>query len=175
MTQEERDNSLTEKAQEVEEKEDIGALKQALAEAKTKAETNLAGWQRAQADYINYKRRSEQEKEETVKFANVELILSLLPVLNDLETAFTTIPPEIAGSSWIEGMKLIMRKLQSTLEAQGLSLIEALGKPFDPRFHEAVAQIEGEEGIVVKEIQKGYQFRDRVIRHSKVIVGKGYG
>ena len=67
-----------------------------LAEAKAKAEANLAGWQRAQADFINYKRRSEQERQELSQFANAVLILSLLPVLDDLERAFSAIPPRLA-------------------------------------------------------------------------------
>jgi molecular chaperone GrpE len=158
---------------EVTEIEDIETLRQALTEVKAKAEANLAGWQRAQADFINYKRRSEQEKEEIGKFANSVLMLNLLPILDDLERAFISIPTRLAKLSWVDGIKLIERKLGAILEAQGLSPIKALGEPFDPMLHEAVRQDKGKEGIVVEELQKGYKFYDRVIRPSKVVVGNG--
>jgi len=173
MKQEEPNEGLTNEAPEVTEVEDVEALKQALAEEREKAETNLAGWQRAQADFINYKRRAEQEKEEISKFANSVLMLNLLPILDDLERAFTAIPPRSAKASWVEGMRLIERKLRTTLEAQGLSQIKALGEPFDPNFHEAMMQGKGKEGIVVEEVQKGYKLHDRVIRPAKVVVGNG--
>jgi molecular chaperone GrpE len=153
--------------------EDIESLKQALAEEKEKAEANLAGWQRAQADYVNYKRRSEQEKEEISQFANAILVLNLLPILDDWERALASVPDDQADLSWIEGIRLIERKLRGVLEAQGLSPIEAVGQPFDPNLHEAAMQGKGEEGIVVEELQKGYKFHDRVIRPSKVVVGNG--
>jgi len=82
--------------QEVAEAEDVEALKKALAEERAKAEKYLANWKRAQADFINYKRRSEQDKEETSKFANSVVILNLLPVLDDLERALDSIPPRLA-------------------------------------------------------------------------------
>ena len=86
MAKEETNEGATNKVEpEVAEVEDIEALKQAVAEAKAAAESNLANWQRAQADFINYKRRSEQELEEISKFANATLMLSLLPILDDLE------------------------------------------------------------------------------------------
>ena len=153
--------------------DDVAALKQALAEEKARAETNLANWQRAQADFINYKRWAEQEKEETIKFANEVLMLNLLPILDDLERAFASVPERLAKFSWVDGIRLIERKLRATLEAQGLSPIKALGEPFDPHLHEAVRQDRGKEGIVVEEVQRGYKFRDRVIRPSKVVVGSG--
>jgi len=158
---------------EVAEIEDIETLKKMLAEAKAKAESNLAGWQRAQADFINYKKRSEQEKQELGKFANSVLILNLLPILDDLERAFTSIPASMKKLSWVDGIKLIERKLWAILEAQGLSPIEALGKPFDPRFHEAVRQGKGKEEIVIEEVQKGYMLGDRVLRPAMVVVGNG--
>ena len=153
--------------------EDVESLKQALAEEKARAETNLAGWQRAQADFVNYKRRTEQEKEEIGNFANSMLVFNLLPILDDLERALDSISDDIAGLGWVDGIILIERKLRGILEAQGLSPIEALGEPFDPYLHEAVRQDKGEEGMVVEELQKGYKFCDRVIRPSRVVVGNG--
>ena len=171
MTQREPEEGLT--GEEQPGPEDAGALRQALAEEKARAEANLAGWQRAQADYMNHKRRAEQEKEETIKFANTTLMLSLLPVLDDWERAFAAMPHRLARLDWIDGIKLIDRKLRATLEAQGLSPIKALGEPFDPNLHEAIRQDSGKDGFVVGEMQKGYTFHDRVIRPAKVAVGNG--
>ena len=158
---------------EVTEIEDIETFKQALAEEKAKVEANLAGWQRAQADFINYKRRSEQDKEEISKFVNAALMLNLLPILDDLERALTSIPPKLVGFTWVEGISLIERKLRASLEVQGLSQIKALGEPFDPKLHEAAMHAKGKEGIVVEELQKGYKLHDRVIRPTMVVVGNG--
>jgi molecular chaperone GrpE len=159
----------------IEQAEDIETLKQALAEEKEKAERCLANWQRSQADFVNYRQRTEQEKGEIIEFANSALISNLLPIMDDLERAFASVPAELDESNWTEGIKLIYNKFKATLEAQGLTEIKARGEPFDPRLHEAVMQREGEDGIVVEETQKGYRFKEKVIRPSLVIVGKGVG
>lgn len=155
--------------------EDIETLKKALAEEKAKVEANLAGWQRAQADFINYRRRNEQEMGEVSQFANAALILSLLPILDDFERAFTSFPVELLrqNSGWVDGIRLIERKLRTTLEMQGLSQIKTVGESFDPRLHEAVRQDKGKEGVVIQEIEKGYKLRDKVLRPAKVMVGNG--
>ncbi len=153
--------------------EDVDTLRQVLAEEKTKAESYLASWQRAQADFINYKRRAEQEKEEIGKFANAMLMTGLLPVIDDLERAFAAIPARLAKMSWIDGIRLIERKLEASLETQGLSPIKALGEPFDPNLHEAVMHGKGKEGMVVQELQKGYRLHERVIRPAMVVIGNG--
>lgn len=153
--------------------EDVEALKKALAAETARAEDYLSGWKRAQADFINFKRRTEQEKAEATKFSNAMLILNLLPVLDDLQRAFNSVSASLAGLTWVNGMQLIHRKLEGILEAQGLSQIKALGEKFDPHFHEAVMYKEGDEGVVIEEVQKGYKLHDRVIRPSLVVVGKG--
>lgn len=154
--------------------ENVDSLKQALAEEKKKSEEYLANWQRAQADFINFKRRTEQERQDFNRFANANLILGLLPVLDDLERALSSMPPaKAAKHSWAEGIRLVERKFKTILEAQGLTPIKALGEPFDPNFHEAVRQDKGKEGIVVEELQKGYMMHDRLLRPSKVVVGNG--
>jgi len=171
----EREKSSNNKPTEtgVEQVEDIEALKQALTEERERSEKYLANWQRTQADFINYKKRAEQEKIETVEFANSTLILNLLTIIDDLERAFDSLPAQLTGFSWIEGIKLIYNKLKATLEAQGLTGIKAKGEPFNPHLHEAVMRQEGEEGIVIEEIQKGYKLKNKVIRPSMVIVGRG--
>lgn len=152
---------------------EIKELKLALAEEKERAEKYLANWQRTQADFVNYRRRVEQEKEELGKYANSSLLLALLPVLDDLQLALASVPAELAEVSWVKGIRLIERKFLTSLESQGVTMIKALGEPFDPRFHEAMRQSAGEEGIVIEEMQKGYMFRDKVLRPSRVVVGNG--
>jgi len=110
---------------------------------------------------------------EVSQFANTTLMLSLLPILDDLERALTSTPHQMAELDWVDGIRLIERKLRASLEAQGLSQIRALGKPFDPNFHEAVRQDKGKDGIVIEELQKGYVLHDRVIRPTMVVVGNG--
>jgi len=151
--------------------EDVAALKQALAEERVRAEANLAGWQRAQADFVNYKRRAEQEREETASFANSALILKLLPVLDDWELALANVPADLADLGWVEGIRLIERKFRAVLEAQGLSPIEVVGQPFDPNLHEAAMTGRGREGIVIAELQRGYRLYERVLRPARVVVG----
>ena len=151
------------------------AIKKELQEAKGKIEANLAGWQRSQADFINYKRRCEQEMSEMAQFASASVILSLLPILDDFERAFTSSQnsEQTVDAAWIDGMRLIEKKLKATLEMQGVSVIKAKDEPFDPRMHEAVREGKGKEGFVVQEIQKGYKLHDKVLRPAKVMVGTG--
>lgn len=154
---------------------EIKELRKALAEEKEKAasaEKYLASWQRTQADFVNYKRLVEQNKEESSKFANSSIIVNILPFLDDLERALGSVPPEMAGS-WVDGIKLIERKFLSSLESQGVTIIKARGEQFDPRIHEAVRQAPGPEGIIVEEVQRGYKYQDRVLRPSLVVVGNG--
>ena len=156
-----------------EESEDIETLQTALAEEKEKTEKYLANWQRSQADLENYIKRSAQEKSEIVESANRMLVSDLLPILDDFERAFASLPVELYEQNWTEGIRLIYNKIKSVLEAQGLAEIEAKGECFDPCWHEAAGQLEGEEGIVVEEIRKGYKFRDKLLRPAMVMVGAG--
>jgi molecular chaperone GrpE len=148
------------------------SLRKELGEAKEQAERHLANWQRAEADFVNYKRRSEQEKAETVNLANAMLIKDLLPVLDDLERALDSVSDDSEPASWLEGVRLIYRKLRGVLEDRGLCHVECIGEDFDPSVHEAVMCVEGEEGKVCEEVQRGYKLGDRLLRPSKVTVGK---
>jgi molecular chaperone GrpE len=146
-------------------------LKKALAEEKSKCQLNLSRWQRAQADFVNYKRYAEQEKTETCKFANTNLLLNILPVLDDFDRALAAVPD--SEHKWVEGLKLIDRKLHDTLQKLGVETIKTLGEEFDPRFMEAISCDQGKKDIVLVEIEKGYKLYDKVIRPAKVIVGTG--
>jgi len=150
-------------------------IEEQLAKAHEEAEKLRNNWHRSEADFQNYKRRTEQEREELRRFGNVSVIINLLPVLDDFERAFGSLDSRLAGLSWFDGIVLIYRKLKQLLENNGVTAIETEGQAFDPRFHEAVAHVDGEEGKVVSEVQRGYKLHDRVLRPAMVVVGKGSG
>jgi molecular chaperone GrpE len=158
---------------EVTPEEYIESLKKALAEEKAKAESNLAGWQRAQADFVNYKRFAEQEKVESAKYMAGNILLTVLPILDDLERAIVNIPREEAKKKWLEGFRLIEKKFHDLIAKQGLCAINALGQEFDCRTMDAITTLPGKKDIVIQEIEKGYILNEKVIRPAKVIVGSG--
>jgi molecular chaperone GrpE len=149
------------------------SLEEQIAQAKEDAQKYLANWQRAEADFQNYKRRMEQERDETRRFASAALIINILPILDDLERALGSLDARLAGLTWFEGIALIHRKILILLDNAGVSIIEAEGQQFDPRYHEAMMHAEGEEGKVLAEVQRGYKLYDRVLRPAMVVVGKG--
>jgi molecular chaperone GrpE len=175
MTSENSEEIYNEPELETVETEDVESLKQALAEEKKKSEEYMASWQRAQADFVNYKRRTEQERQEFNSYANANLILSLLPVIDDLERALDAVPTKYKKHDWVEGVRLVAHKFKTILEGQGVKPIKAMGEAFDPNYHEALRQDKGEEGIVVEEFQKGYMMHDKLLRPARVVVGNGEG
>ncbi|HEX5369059.1 MAG TPA: nucleotide exchange factor GrpE [Dehalococcoidia bacterium] len=149
------------------------SLAEQLAQEKEKAESYLASWQRAAADFQNYKRRVEQEREEIARISNAALIINMLPLVDDMERALENVDMRLAGMTWLDGIRLIQRKFQALLEMNGVTEIEADGQTFDPNIHEAVMFGEGEEGKVISVVQKGYRLGGRVLRPSLVVVGQG--
>ncbi|MCC7371482.1 MAG: nucleotide exchange factor GrpE [Chloroflexi bacterium] len=154
-------------------------LEQARAEAdeqRRKAESYLDLAQRSQADFVNYKRRTTQELEQKVKDANASLLTQLLPVIDDLQRALTSIPAELAEQSWPKGVALIGQKLEHLLQLQGLERIGAEGDLFDPHVHEAVAYESHpvyDEGQVASVYRVGYRLNERVLRPAQVVVARG--
>ncbi|HET6380886.1 MAG TPA: nucleotide exchange factor GrpE [candidate division Zixibacteria bacterium] len=150
----------------------VEQLQKDLDEAHRRAQDNLQSWQRSAADFANYKRRMEEERDTVVRFANAALIGKLLGVLDDFDRALENVPPE-AHDAWIEGVKLVERKLRGVLEAEGVKPIEAVGQPFDPNLHEAVVHEETADhpdNQVIGELQKGYLLHDRLLRPALVRV-----
>ena len=168
--EEAEDKELKKTQKDTEDSVDTG---KAQAEEKSEAEKYLDNWKRTQADFINYKKRTEQEKEETVKFGNSMLLLAILPVLDDLQRALSSVPQDVKDLPWVEGIRLIERKFSSSLETQGVKLIKTEGEAFDPNVHEAALHVDGDDGMIVEELQKGYKLYDRVIRPAVVAVGNG--
>jgi len=146
-----------------------------LAQEQVKTEEANTRWQRTQADFANYKRRNEQEREQQGRFANLVLVSELLPVLDDLDRAMVTIPETVQGLPWTDGLRLVDRNLRGTLEKQGLKPIEAVGAKFDPMLHEAIIHEESPDHAddeVIAELRRGYMLHDRVVRPTLVKVAK---
>jgi molecular chaperone GrpE len=143
-----------------------------LAQEREKAETYYKNWQRAAADFANYKRRTEQEKAEASRLMSAALVINLLPVYDDLDRAVASVDAHLAGLNWVQGVTAIHQKFGRLLEAIGVKEIEAEGQDFDPARHEAVGRQPGDEGKVLHVVQKGYQVQDKVIRPAMVIVGE---
>jgi molecular chaperone GrpE len=143
--------------------------------ARQQAQEYLALAQRAQADFQNFRRRAEQERAESFDRGRAEVLMAILPVLDDFERALAALPPEREGEDWLEGVRLIERKLRSTLEGLGVERIEAEGKPFDPWEHEAVLHEERsdvEAGAVATVARQGYRLGGKVLRPAQVVVAK---
>jgi len=155
---------------------EIEELRASLEDAKTRAEEHLALAQRAAADYANLKRRTEADREATLLVASELLLGKVLALADDFDRAVDAMPAELRDVPWTEGIVAIDRKLRALLESEGVSPIEALGREFDPREHEAVVHLPGTgrpEGEVVAEIRRGYRLRDRVLRPALVAVSDG--
>ncbi len=152
--------------------DDVDSLKQAVAKEREKAEKYLANWQRAEADFRNYKMREEQEKKETINWANSTLVCDILPVLDAFDRAFEGVAHTGKSLSWVTGFRQIQRMLLDVLNKHGLAEMKCVGEAFDPSLHEAVAQEEGAEGMILDEVRKGYKLKERLLRAPQVVVGK---
>lgn len=169
MTTEREDEMVTSDI----ETDDPAELRAQLEEAQQKAQSYMQNWQRAAADYQNFKRRVEEERSESARFANAALIINVLPMVDDLERALQTVDASLAGLTWVDGIRLIFRKFQTLLDMAGVEEIVAENATFDPAIHEAVAHQPGPDHRVIGVVQKGYKLGDRVVRPAMVIVGNG--
>lgn len=148
----------------------IKKIKKQLKSCEKERGEYLAGWQRAKADLINYKKEQEQKNSDIFKFANENFIIELLPVLDSFELALKHSTNRAGG---YEGIKHLHNQLLQILKSNGLEEIKAVGEKFNPEFHESVGEIKGKKsGIIVEEVQKGYKLNNKVIRPSKVKISK---
>ncbi|MBU4285084.1 nucleotide exchange factor GrpE [Patescibacteria group bacterium] len=153
----------------------IKGLKEQLKKAEQERAEYLAGWQRAKADLINYKKEQEAKISEIFKFANEGLIYDVLPVLDSFELAMKHFENNHKNTEGLgqEEIKQIYNQFKNILKSSGVEEIQVAGEKFNPEFHEAVGEIEGkEQGIIVEEVQKGYKLNNKVIRASKVKISK---
>jgi molecular chaperone GrpE len=153
--------------------EELETLRAELAEMDRKADEYLRLAQRAQADFINYRRRVEEERAQQARDANVAYLQRLLPILDDFERALSNAAPEDLESSWGKGILLVDRNLQGLLSSDDVQRIAAEGAEFDPREHEALGSQPSAnvpEGHVLHVVRQGYRKGDRIIRPAQVIV-----
>lgn len=128
---------------------------------------------RQMAEFDNFRKRTEKEKAQMFEVGAKSIIEKILPVVDNFERGLAAIPEEEQGSSFADGMNMIYKQLMNELEQAGVAPIEAVGAEFNPDFHNAVMQVENDElesGTVAQELQKGYTYRDTVVRHSMVAV-----
>jgi molecular chaperone GrpE len=129
--------------------------------------------QRSMAEFDNFRKRTEKEKSAMFEIGAKDMVERMLPVVDNFERGLAAIPEEERNSPFADGMEMIYKQLMKTLEEAGVKPIEAVGMPFDPNFHNAVMHIEDEslgENVISQELQKGYTYRDTVVRHSMVQV-----
>jgi molecular chaperone GrpE len=153
---------------------DIEDLRGQLSAAKAESDEYLTALQRERAEFLNYKRRTAEERERDLGLAAEGLIRKVLAVADDFDRAIEARPESIATDPWFEGVAAIDRKLRTLLESEGVSPIDATpGTPFDPREHDAIANVPGTgrpEGEIVEQVRRGYRLRDRVLRPALVAV-----
>ena len=158
---------------------ELEAARTELDAARQKADEYLAALQRERAEFTNYRRRTSEEREAMLGLAGEDLIRKVLALADDFDRAIDARPSELAEDAWVEGIVAIDRKLRQLLESEGVTAIDASsGRPFDPREHEAIANVPGTgrpEGEIVEEVRRGYRLRDRVLRPALVAVAGGGG
>jgi molecular chaperone GrpE len=153
----------------------IEKLQAHLDEALVKAEENLAGWKRTQADLENYRKRKESESSGLINFGKQAAFVQILPVLDSLQQAMVHAPQidDEKYKAWKIGLDGIVKQINSAISQMGVERIEAIGKRFDPELHEAVREVPGnEDGIVVEEYQTGYLLNGQMIRPAQVAISK---
>lgn len=148
-------------------------LMQAIMDAQKEALVNKDGWQRALAEFTNYKKRVERERTELFQRASLDTLKDLLPVIDDFDRAFQNMPEELSDNSWIGGVAMIQRKFETMLEKYNIEPIDPVGEVFDPNFHEAIGTDDSddvESGHVSVTLQKGYKAGNHVLRPAMVKV-----
>ena len=128
---------------------------------------------RQMAEFDNFRKRTEKEKTQMYDMGAKSIIEKILPVIDNFERGLAAVPEEQREDAFVVGMDKVYRQMLTELDASGVKPIEAVGQEFDPKFHNAVMQVESEEydsGVVAQELQKGYMYKDSVVRHSMVAV-----
>ncbi|MCX7909688.1 MAG: nucleotide exchange factor GrpE [Ignavibacteria bacterium] len=165
------DNSLVEKL-----KEEVNDLQNKLIQIEKEKNEFHEQLLRKAAEFENFRKRTQKEKEEIIKYANEKLLFEFLTILDDLGNAVTSAKQNSDFNALVTGLELIWNKTKKLFEQAGVSEIEnPVGKPFDVEYHEALLTMPSElpEGYVVQELQKGYKYFDKVLRHTKVITSLG--
>ncbi len=152
---------------------DIEDMQAALAAAEAKATENLEGWQRARAEFTNYKKRVERERDDLFNSAAADVLKDLLPIIDDFERAMANVPEAFAEDPWVSGTSLISKAFEKLLDKYDVEIIDPVGDVFDPNQHEAVGMDDDtdiESGHVTTTLQRGYTRANRVLRPALVRV-----
>jgi molecular chaperone GrpE len=163
-------------AVEGEEVDPLEAVRKELEEARAKENEYLDGWQRARAELANARKRFQRDQQQAYTNAKADVLIRLLPIIDDFERALETLPKDLSSHGWVEGIKLIQCKAQALLQQEGVTHIDAVGEEFDPFRHQAVTHEPSDEvpeGHVIAEMQRGYSLGDRVLRPCMVRVSAG--
>jgi len=146
-----------------------------MEELKKKCEEYLNGWKRERADFLNYKKDEMERISYMAKYASQEIILKILPILDNFYLAESHVPEELKNNNWVDGFTQIKKQLEDFLAKEGIEPIEVLGKPFDPATMEVVEEVpasaEG-SGVAMEEVQRGYTLHDKLIRVAKIKISK---
>lgn len=176
-TEEQEEETATEEGQEASDKKGFFSRSRKAdkekADMKEKIDSLEDRVRRQMAEFDNYRKRTDKEKDQMFSMGERNVIEKILPIVDNFERGFDTVEKEDEEDAFVTGMRKIYIQLTKQLEALGVTPIEAVGKEFDPNLHNAVMQVESEEyesGIVAQELQKGYMYHDQVLRHSMVAV-----
>jgi molecular chaperone GrpE len=156
-------------------KKEIEELKKKLEETEKLKNEYLAGWQRARADLINYKKEEMERVGSFIKIAQEGLILEFLPILDNFDIAEKKIPNNLKENENVKGLLQIKQQILDFLKKKGVEEIKSVGEKFNPAYHEVVGEVDTDEfetGTIVEEVQKGYKINGRVLRPAKVRVAK---
>ncbi len=145
-----------------------------IKELESKIAELTSGWQRTQADFLNFKKQAADERLKLISSAGADIVEQLLPVLDHFQLAAKHLPKELETDNWAQGIKQIEKQFENILFENGLARIDSVGQEFNPQIHEAVEEIESDKpaGTVVEEILSGYRYAGEVLRPAKVKVAK---
>ena len=174
---EEKEATASETDKETEKSEDAGKKEKAPEKKKDPKDEKIDELndklRRSMAEFDNYRKRTDKEKSAMYEIGAKDVIEKILPIVDNFERGLNTIPEDAKGTAFAEGMEKIYKQFVKTLDDLGVKPIEAVGKPFDPNFHNAVMHVEDEnlgENVVAAELQKGYTYKESIVRHSMVQV-----
>ena len=174
---EEKEAKASETDKETEKSEDAGKKEKAPEKKKDPKDEKIDELndklRRSMAEFDNYRKRTDKEKSAMYEIGAKDVIEKILPIVDNFERGLNTIPEDAKGTAFAEGMEKIYKQFVKTLDDLGVKPIEAVGKPFDPNFHNAVMHVEDEnrgENVVAAELQKGYTYKESIVRHSMVQV-----
>ena len=147
-------------------------IKKELAECREEAGEYLMGWQREKADFVNYKNQKEREMAEFRKFTNEDIIISLLPVVDNFNLAVKHLPKELKDNDWTQGILQIKIQLENFLKEAGVEEIKSLGEKFNPEYHEVAGKEKSdkEDDVIIEEVRRGYKVKGKVARVARVVV-----